>query len=211
VASDFEVLFICTGNIHRSALAQALFRRWADWYLPGDVSGQVRVVSAGTQAPRHRAMSGRTRGIAEKLGADGSGHRTTVLTSGHIEAADLILTASEHHRDVALQWDPTALRRTFTIREAARTAGAIPQASAPRDVDEMRARVRALAEHRVPAADPRDNDITDPQGRPPHAFAEMAREEVPALADLAVVLFGMGEGDRGAYHRAAEDDSLRPA
>jgi low molecular weight protein-tyrosine phosphatase len=81
VSSDpFTVLVVCTGNLNRSALAAALLRTWAGWYLAPDVAQDVRVISAGLGAPAGRPMRTKTRVIAESLGADGSEHRATQIT-----------------------------------------------------------------------------------------------------------------------------------
>ena len=51
----FTVLLVCTGNICRSALAERLGRAFLDEVL-GEVAGQVRLVSHGTQAVVDSAM-----------------------------------------------------------------------------------------------------------------------------------------------------------
>lgn len=198
------MLFVCTGNIHRSALAHALFARWAQWYPPAQLSAEISVRSAGTHAPHDRTMSPRVLALAEELGADGSAHRTSLLTGAQLEEADLILAASTQHRDAALQGSPGALRRTFTIREAGRAARALPDRRTPTTVDELNEVVTQLAERRALTYRPAEDDIVDPQGKASSAYLEMAQEEVPALADLAIVLFGMSEADRVAYHDAVQ-------
>lgn len=205
MSSDaFTVLVVCTGNLNRSALGAALLRTWAGWYLSPELAHDVHVVSAGLGAPVGRPMRTRTRVIAEALGADGSEHRATQITEEAVSSADLVLVASREQVDKVLGFSPTALRKTFTIREAGRIAGGLDDADIPASVDELRARVGELAARRILAATGGEDDIVDPQGRDEDAYVEMARQEVPALARLATVLFGMPDREVVAYDAAVE-------
>jgi protein-tyrosine phosphatase len=51
----FTILFVCTGNICRSALAERLGRAYLNQWLR-DTASAIRVVSAGTQAVVGSAM-----------------------------------------------------------------------------------------------------------------------------------------------------------
>lgn len=201
----FTVLVVCTGNLNRSALGAALLQTWAGWYLPAGLAREVRVVSAGLGAPVGRPMRTRTRLIAESLGADGSAHRAVQISDETLRSADLVLVASREHTEKVLGLVPAALRTTFTIREAGRIAESLSDAAAPTSVEELRARVTELGERRSPPVGGGDaDDVVDPQGRGDDAYVMMARQEVPALARLATVLFGMPAGEVAAYEIAVE-------
>ena len=206
---SFTVLVVCTGNLNRSALGAALMRRWAEWYLPAPIASQVRVESAGLAAPVGSQMRTRTRLVAEALGGDGSGHLATQITEGMVRAADLVLVAEAAQRDTVLGLAPGALRNTFTIREAGVIAGELPEAEPPATLDDLRARVAALAGHRS-LADGAETDIVDPQGKDDEAYREMARQEVPALTRLASTLFGMPAAELLAYDEAVADAAAFP-
>lgn len=201
----FTILTVCTGNIHRSPLAAVLLQTWAQWYLPAPASAEVRVRSAGFAAPVGAPMGRRVQLIARALGADGSTHAATRLTDELLVDADLVLTASRRQRDEVLSRVPAALRRTFTIREAGRIAGALDDARRPGSVRDMADVVGLLADRRGVVADPDVDDILDPQGLDDAAYRQMAQEEIAALATLAHVLLGMPRGDVDAYLAAAED------
>ena len=82
-----SVLFVCHGNIIRSAMAEALLRK----YLQAS-SGQptIDVASAGlTDQPQERADS-RSRAIASEFGVSLESHRPQRLTSELVDQADLI-------------------------------------------------------------------------------------------------------------------------
>lgn len=198
----FTVLVVCQGNVNRSALGAALLERWADWYLPDGAAEHVRVTSAGLGAPVGSRMGRRSKVIAEALGADSSRHRAAQITEAHVRSADLVLVSSSEQRDSVLALVPGALARTFTIREAGRVAEALPEWPAPHSVAELRARVLAVADNRIAGAG--DDDIVDPQGKDDEAYRQMAREEVPALAELARALFGMPPAEIAAYREAVE-------
>lgn len=198
----FTVLVVCQGNVNRSALGAVLLETWAGWYLPKAAAARVRVTSACLGAPVGSTMGRRARVIAEALGADGSRHRAAQITEGHIRAADLVLVSSSRQRNAVLALVPGALVRTFTIREAGRIAASLPEWPAPRSLAELRARVLAIADNRVAGAG--DDDIVDPQGKDDEAYRQMAREEVPPLAELARALFGMPPAEIAAYREAVE-------
>lgn len=201
LTDQFRVLTVCTGNIHRSPLAASLLQMWAKWYLDDAVSTLVLVQSAGTDAVVGAPMGEFTGQIARALGADGSQHRAQALTDDLAADADLILTATVRQRDQVVARVPSALRRAFTIREAARAAHAATTPQMPRTIDDLRHRVSTLARHRSRGAD----DIADPQGQSEAVFLQMAAEEVSALAHLARSLLGMPEAEELEYTRATGD------
>ena len=208
VGDTFRILAICTGNVHRSPLAGALLERWAGWYLPDELSASVSVASAGTAAALGRGATARVSAISAALGADVSAHRATQITDEMIASADLVLAASRAHRDDALGRVPSALRRTFTIREAGRIAEQIPLRTAPRSLQELRLLVAEMADSRPASGASGNDDVIDPQGLDDAAYLRMSREEVPPLASLAVLLFGMPTADLAAYRSAAGDPAL---
>ena len=201
----FTVLVVCTGNLNRSALGAALLRKWAEWYLPPTLARHVRVMSAGLRAPIGSPMQTRTRVIAGAMGAEAPDHRATQISEDAIRSADLVLVAAREQVDKVLGLAPAALRSTFTIREAGRISGGMAATPAPASVEELRARVVALGGHREPtAAGSGIDDIVDPQGKDDDAYVLMARQEVPALAQLAAVLFGMPPREVAAYEAAVQ-------
>jgi protein-tyrosine phosphatase len=204
MADEFRLVTVCTGNVHRSALAAALFRRWADWYLSPDLARSVSIASAGLAAPVGRPMDDRVLKMTLALGADGSRHRAAQLEDSLLSGADLVLVASRSQREKVLQRVPASLLKTFTMREAGRIAERLDTGAVPQSLQEMRLVVDALASRRG-SADPWADDIVDPQGRDEYAYLQMARDEVPALARVARVLFGMPRPDVAAYLAAAED------
>ncbi len=204
MTDGFLIVTLCEGNVHRSALAAALLRRWADWYLPSELAESVSVSSAGFAAPVGRPMGERVLKITSALGADGSTHRAAQVDDGVLARADLVLVASRRQLEKVLSRVPSALRRTFTIREAGRIVGAL-DVSPPTSTRDLRRVVDRLADSRTGAASDEADDIVDPQGLGDEAYLQMVREEVAPLARLGALLFGMPRPDLAAYFAAAED------
>jgi protein-tyrosine phosphatase len=174
---------------------------WTQWYLGDEVSSLVLVQSAGTNAVVGAPMGEFTQQIARALGADGSKHRARALTDDVAANADLVLTATVRQRDQVVARVPSALRRAFTIREAARAAQAAAIPPVPQTVDDLRRHVSELARHRSRGAD----DIADPEGQSDDVFLQMAGEEVSALAHLGRSLLAMPQAEEAEYAQAAGD------
>ena len=186
--SGFSVLFVCTGNICRSAMAERLLTaRIGDSASGRRASeGEVVVRSAGTRAVVGRSMSSQTRPRVRAFGGDPDGFVATQLTESSIAAADLVLGLTQDHTTRVTALDPGAFSRTFTLREFARAVEGFAEGD-PRDPARWRELTdRAVDARRHGRLPPRaDDDIDDPYGRPDEAFDEMARRLVPAIDILA--------------------------
>jgi len=92
-----KILFVCTGNTCRSALAEGIARREAieRGLLDFEVS------SAGTSAWNGAPASDGGLLVALEHGVDLSGHRARQLTREIIEEQDVILVMGPHHLERA--------------------------------------------------------------------------------------------------------------
>jgi protein-tyrosine phosphatase len=157
---SFSVLFVCTGNICRSPLAERLFR--ARISVP-----TIAAVSAGTGALVGYGIDGPSALVLKELGGEPEGHQARALTRDLARSADLILTAESTHRTMVLNAEPSLFRRTFTMREFARLGTNLGPVIGPPSEDELlRERVARVSAQRgwVEAASGGMDEIGDPYG-----------------------------------------------
>ncbi|MGW5433718.1 arsenate reductase/protein-tyrosine-phosphatase family protein [Streptomyces sp. NPDC004059] len=170
----FEVLFVCTGNRHRSPVAERLLAA----RLP---QPEFRVRSAGTEA-HPASLDEVTRRIIAEFGGSTRDFTSVRLQAGHVERADLVLGLERCHREAAVRLFPTALRRCFTLREFVRLSDGT-RSGTPHDAVRLAASRRGAV---VPPPEETDG-IADPVGAPPEVHRERAlevREVVLALAGI---------------------------
>ena len=185
----FEVMTVCTGNICRSPLAEALLKR----DLPADVftvsSSGIKAVPSGQVPPRQVK-------VGQKLGVSGLEEHIARYTTGElVERADLLLSMSRGHRKHVLRLDPSVARRSFTIREFARLAGAVTpddvRANLPTCVSPLHAAVEAVAQKRglLPPPESLDDlDVVDPYRQRASVYRKSRDELVPAAEVTAQFL-----------------------
>ena len=88
------ILFVCTGNICRSPMAEAYLRHQCTERGLTD----VEVASAGTAAPPGCPASAQGRFVLWEEGVALDGHQSQPLSRELVESADLILAMTEGHR-----------------------------------------------------------------------------------------------------------------
>src|SRR5438093_6133652 len=105
------ILFVCTGNICRSPMAEGLFRH--------AVKGRndFRVVSAGVGAVDGLPPSEHAVRALKELGIDISKQRSHMLTADLIQQADYIFGMTHSHVDAITMLYPHAAEKTFLLRE----------------------------------------------------------------------------------------------
>ncbi len=196
----FEILTVCTGNICRSPLAEQMLRvRLADL--------APHIASAGTRGLPAAPMTREAAHLAVQLGvppADAAAHRSRFLQESDLETPDLVLAMSREHRKRVVELDPSRVRTTFTIREFARLARAIPPQqlrSAAREAgsapaERLRGAILALSSYRgmaAPSDDPADDDVVDPYRQPWDVYLRSAKQLVPAIDATSVVIRTVAE------------------
>src|SRR5438477_5598804 len=105
------ILFVCTGNICRSPMAEGLFRQ--------AVKGRndFRVISAGVGAVEGMPPSEHAVHALKELGIDISRQRSRMLTADVVHEADFIFGMTHSHVDAVTLLYPQAAEKTFLLRE----------------------------------------------------------------------------------------------
>ncbi|WP_136610351.1 arsenate reductase/protein-tyrosine-phosphatase family protein [Sinomonas albida] len=180
--STFSVLFVCSGNICRSPLAEQLLRAKT-------VGLPVIVSSAGIIAREGEKMTKEAALVSRQRGGDPSAHRSRRLTEVHLQQADLVLTATRDHRGAVVKLLPRMSRRTFTISEFIRLS-TTPIDREANSVNDLQAVVEAARSQRgiVPPPDnPEDDDIDDPYRRAMEVYEAVGHRidvEIRMISDL---------------------------
>ena len=104
-------LFICTGNICRSPMAEGLLRH-------ADAGrNELRVMSAGLGAMDGQPPSAHAVAAMKELGIDISQQRSHLLTAAMVKQADYIFGMTHSHVDTVMLLYPHAAEKTFLLRE----------------------------------------------------------------------------------------------
>jgi protein-tyrosine-phosphatase len=104
------ILFLCTGNVCRSPMAEGLFRH----AVKG--RGEFRILSAGLGAVDGQPPTSHSVQAMKEIGLDISGQRSRALTAELVRSADLILGMTHSHTDTVALLYPSAAEKTFLLR-----------------------------------------------------------------------------------------------
>jgi protein-tyrosine phosphatase len=190
-----SILVVCTGNVCRSPIAEAMLRSALRDRLD---ERAPTVASAGTAGWVGSPAEAGSITAAAELGFDLSAHRGRRLREHDLAEATLVIAMSGEHRDHVWELHPRASSRTFTLKELVRLLEAEPAVGEDTgrdrfDPERALRDVVALADERRRAGahrDRADEDIVDPLGMPIMTFRAVATELEEWCARLVDALFG---------------------
>jgi protein-tyrosine phosphatase len=170
--TPFRVLAVCTGNICRSPAVERLLAIGLGAAYRGAPVGAlapaIEVGSAGVGAVVGAPMTAPMAELVAGVGGVTAGFAARQLTEAHVREADLVIALTRRHRAAVVELVPSAVRRTFTLRELGRLATLVDPAALPgagaTTADRLAALV-PLAGAARPSAGPvsaGDDDVVDP-------------------------------------------------
>jgi protein-tyrosine phosphatase len=179
---------VCTANRCRSVMAGALLAcRLAEI----GVTAVVR--SAGSLGQDQPAPPEVISAMAAH-GLDVGRHRSHVMTTTDLSAADLVLAMAREHVRHAVVTDPAAWSRTFTLKELLRRGRQTGPRMGGEPLAEWLARVHAGRQRAALLGDSPDDDVADPIGGPPQAYRATADLLDQLTGDLVELCWGLTAG-----------------
>jgi protein-tyrosine phosphatase len=189
--ATFKVIFVCTGNICRSPMAeQMLIQKAEKNKLP------ITVVSAGVMAMTGDPMTPQSADAMTKRGFTPTKHISQDLTPKLLEEADLVLTATLDHRSAIARMLPKASKYSFTIDEFARLTSFLR--AAPEFQEEFKKKPKETRDQYLKRAmheavllrgmvptnlDPKD--VIDPYGESIEVYSQVA-EHIDVMLEIIV-------------------------
>ncbi|RMI29830.1 arsenate reductase/protein-tyrosine-phosphatase family protein [Nocardia stercoris] len=168
-----HVLFVCTGNVCRSVIAERLTRAFADRHglhdLTAESAGVRALVGFGVEPLAAQTITG--------LGGDPDNFKARRFKPEMAQRADLVLAMTEQIRDDVARQAPDTAHYCFTLLEAFRIA----KVSGARTIPEMdRARNDLAFVGR--------ENIADPSSLSPQRYLEVGDAIAEALLPLLFAL-----------------------
>ncbi|RRD48193.1 hypothetical protein [Arachnia propionica] len=116
-----QIWFVCTGNVCRSAYAEAALRQRLG------PSARLVVDSAGTQAMIGRGMDETMATAAISRGLQNTSHRAKQLCQRGLAAASVVFVFSPEHRQWVAENCPEVLPRTLSLGQAHAALETLPR------------------------------------------------------------------------------------
>lgn len=113
--SIMKIMFICTGNICRSAMAEGIMKK-----LVKDKKIDAQIYSCGIYAESGDYATYNAIEAAKYYDVDISNHRATNIKNSQIEEMDIILCATNSHKDVVISMYPNLINKVYNMKEYAK-------------------------------------------------------------------------------------------
>lgn len=175
-----KILFVCTGNICRSPMADRLLRH----LLLEKGVRDIQVASCGTWGLTGERATPEARTVMRSRGVDLSPHRARELVATEVRNADLVIAMTSVHLREIENASPNQAHKTFLLKEILELTPVPPPPPGSTPTQRLRA---LLAAERPPWR--RELDLDDPMGLPLATYERCAahiEEGVRRLVGLLV-------------------------
>ncbi|WP_105031412.1 low molecular weight phosphatase family protein [Arthrobacter ruber] len=177
----FNILTVCTGNICRSPAVEKMLQSGLDAIAPNT----FRVNSAGTRALVGLPIESSVASTLQTMAIETSEFSAKQITTELIAEQDLILALTREHRSEIVNIAPSALRKTYTLRELARILPNIKREDKLESIARWTTAVHQSRRLRTAnAVDARMDDVVDPYYKDAAVHAQMFDEIHPAVTAL---------------------------
>lgn len=107
-----NIMFICTGNICRSAMAHWMLKKQAE-----EQNKDIKVFSCGVYAENGDTPTKEAIQVMKEYNVDLTKHKATNIRNSNIEEMDLILCATLNHKNMVISMYPELIDKVFTMKE----------------------------------------------------------------------------------------------
>lgn len=111
-----RILFVCTANITRSAMCEAILKKFVS---DDNLQDDIVIESAGTEALSGGSPDPEAIEVCNKHGIDVSNHLARQVEPELLDQADLILCLAESHKERIIDASPLYEKKVFMLKEYA--------------------------------------------------------------------------------------------
>jgi protein-tyrosine phosphatase len=184
-AAPANVLVLCSANQCRSPMAAALLNRRL-----GALRIPIAVRSAGLLQEEVLPSLGAISALVP-YGLDISGHRSHRVTVADLTWTDLVLGMAREHVRHAVVTAPDTWPRSFTLKELVRRGEEIGPAKPGERLADWLERIHEGRDRAALLGDSPVDDVADPMGGPPRAYADTASQLDELTGRLAGLCWGL--------------------
>jgi protein-tyrosine phosphatase len=192
IATSFDVLILCTGNICRSPMAEALLRERLR-----SRGVEATVSSAGITFDGRAATDDAIRAAAS-YDLDITEHRSRLMNADLVHRANLVIGMERLHAREAVVLGESLLPRCFTLKELVRRGEAVGARRQDESTEAWLARANAGRRPMELLGESAADDVADPYLGSPKVYAACIAEIADLVERLVNLMWPLALANEGA-------------